>query len=141
MVVHLAGFDLGKYRRETVTAVLEVEFGLAPSTIINVSPIAPELQELHIIASRFPDLVAAVAKTNDALRISSILDARKSLFVATEVEYVIAEAKARFDKRLDLDIARLSVCKSSRLRDLAEFLILYKNEGVRKSAPRKLHSF
>lgn len=138
LVVHLAGFNLQrKWPRETVTAVLEANYGLTPFTIVNVSPMAPELQELHIFASRLPDLAAAVAKTDGALLLSASLDPSKPGYETAD-ESVIAEAKARFCKRLDGDIARLSASKSRRLRDLAAFLISYKNDGTRRSTPREI---
>lgn len=105
-----------------------------PYTIINVSPISPDCQELHILESRWPDLIKAVAKTNGLLKVG-FMDASAPGYETSD-EDAIAKAKDRFRKRLDGDIARLSDAKSRRLRDLAAFLVIYKNEGMLKSEPR-----
>lgn len=140
MVVHMAGFDLMRDEpRATISAVLSEKFGLSPLAIINVSPMAPKLQELHIITSKLPDLRAAIAKSNGALKLSTRLDARNP-GVDSSDDNVIAASKARFCTRLDREINRLSSSPSRRLKDLADFLVAYKIDGTRQSAPRPRRS-
>ena len=140
MVVHMAGFDLLRDEpRATVSAVLIEKFGLNPATIVNISPIAPKLQELHIVSSRLSDLRAAVAKSNGVLKVSTCLDASKPGFESFDSN-ILAESKARFNNRLERDIKRLSSSHSRRLRDLSDFLFAYKKEGTRQSTPRPRRS-
>ena len=140
MVVHMAGFDLMRDEpRATVSAVLCEKFGLTPSVIVNVSPMAHKVQELHIITSKLPELRAAVAKSNGTLKLSTCLDARNPGYESTDPG-TIADSNARFSARLDRDVGRLSRSPSRRLRDLADFLVAYKLEGTRQSAPRPRQS-
>ena len=136
MVVHMSGFDLlPNEHRATPIAVLSEKFDLAPHAIINVSPIGPQLQELHIIASKLPNLRDAVAKTNGRLKISTKLDPRLPC-PDNKDPNAHAECTARFRERLNREIARLSATKSRRLQSLADFLGQYRDEGLRLSAPR-----
>ena len=136
MVVHLAGFDLQRgEHRATPTAVLTEKFKLAPHTIINVSPMGPSIQELHIVASKLPSLREAVARTEGALKLTLKLDPRMPSNGLSDPD-AISHSTARFRERLNRDIARLSQTRSHRLRSLAEFLEQYRDEGLRISAPR-----
>ena len=137
MVVHLAGFDLHRNEhRATPAAVLTEKFDLAPDCIINVSSMGPQIQELHIVASKLSDLQAAVAKTQGALKLSTKLDPRMPPNGSQETN-AITESTRYFRDRLDREIYRLSKTKSHRLQNLADFLVLYKESGLRISAPRR----
>ena len=136
MIVHMSGFDLlPNEHRATPTAILTEKFGLAPHSIVNVSPMGPQLQELHIIASKLPSLREAVSKTNGRLKISTKLDPRLPALDTTDPN-ALAESNARFKERMNRDIARLSATNSRRLKSLADFLAQYRDEGLRKSEPR-----
>lgn len=133
-VVHLAGFDLMRDEpRATISAVLKEKFGLPSSVIINVSPIAPKLQELHIISSKLPELKAAVNRSNVALQLSTRLDASRPGVDSTD-DTAIADSKAKFSARLDREITRLPSSPACRLKDMAEFLVDYKLHGTRQSS-------
>ena len=135
MVVHLSVFDLQKgEHRATPTAVLIEKFNLAQHTILNVSPMGPRIQELHIMASKLGSLQAAVARTEGALKLTTKLDPRTCSLGSQDPD-AIAKSTAYFKERVSYDIARLSKTNSRRLRSLADFLIQYRDEGLRTSAP------
>ena len=96
----------------------------------------PQIQELHIVASKLSDLQAAVAKTQGALKLSTKLDPRMPPNGSQETN-AITESTRYFRDRLDREIYRLSKTKSHRLQNLADFLVLYKESGLRISAPRR----
>lgn len=136
MVVHMAGFDLRRdEHRATPSAVLEEKFGLARNTIVNVSPIGYQLQELHIMSSKLPSLKSAIARTGGKLRLTTTLDARMPPDGSIDPE-VIESSSRSFEERINREIARLSVARSRKLRDLADFLTLYRDENQRVSVPR-----
>jgi hypothetical protein len=136
MVVHLAGFDLRRGEKPaTVSAVLTQKFGLAPKSIVNVSPMGPQLQELHIVASRIEDLRLAVSRTEGALKLSTKLDARLPPLGALDPQ-AITESNSRFCERINREITRLSKSNSRTLCHLADFLALYRDKDLRISAPR-----
>lgn len=55
-------------------AVVNKKFGLIPSKIVNLSLMAPKLQELYSISSKLPELRVAIAKSDGALELSTHLD-------------------------------------------------------------------
>jgi hypothetical protein len=62
--------------RATITAVMNTHYALPLDTIVNVSPMAPKLQELVVESRRLSDLKTTVAKSDGKIKISCILDAR-----------------------------------------------------------------
>jgi hypothetical protein len=135
-IIHLAGFDLLRDEpRATISAVMNTHYALPLDTIVNVSPMAPKLQELVVDSRRLSALKAAVAKSEGKLKISCILDARLPGYSSTDPK-VIEESLSRFNSRLDREIQRLHKSPSRRLREVSDLLVLYKNEDIRKSMPR-----
>jgi hypothetical protein len=75
-IVHLASFDLLRDEpRATITAVMNTHYALPLDTIVNVSPMAPKLQELVVESRRLSDLKTTVVKSDGKIKISCILDA------------------------------------------------------------------
>jgi hypothetical protein len=136
-IVHLAGFDLLRDEpHATISAVMNTHYALPLDTIVNVSPMAPKLQELVVDSRRLSALKAAVAKSEGKLKISCILDALLPGYSFTDPK-VIEESLSRFNSpRLDREIQRLHKSPSRRLREVSDFLVLYKNEDIHKFMPR-----
>jgi hypothetical protein len=139
-IVHMAGFDLMKDEpRATISAVLNKKFDVPLDTIINVSPMAPKLQELVIDSRRLDSLRSAIARSGGNLKLSTKLDARLPGFDTTDTK-ILEDSLSRFNIRVDREIQRLHQSPSRRLKDVADLLVAYKRDGTRKSAPRSRRS-
>jgi hypothetical protein len=132
-IVHLAGFDLLRDEpRATISAVMNTHYALPLDTIVNVSPMAPKLQELVVDSRRLSTLKAAVAKSEGKLKIRCILDVRLPGYSSTDPK-VIEESLSRFNSRLDREIQLMHKSPSRKLRDVSDLLVLYENEDIRNN--------
>ena len=139
-VVHLAGFDLMRDEpRATIAAVLNKHYELPLDTIVNVSPIAPKLQELVISSKRLDSLRSVVARSGGALKMTTKLDARLPGYETSDTK-ILADSLARFNTRLDREIERLHKSPARKLKEAADLLVAYKRDGTRKSTPRARRS-